>query len=228
MTEYSAIAARDGDLWVVTIPGIGVTQGTDKQDAVHMARDYIATLREIPIEDVTVRVVFPSSVDPDPWDGMVDAAMEIIRRDSGYPSIADMDRDMPVWREQCEEIATAMLTILLGLVESPLEDDGRRCPRCNPDNTCTLWCLDATIAERTPDMIRELFALRRERDDLSAALSISEGNDLVDKYTGLLAEFNALRGERCGVFTCDHLASVHGDLGCEFCSCSNFMRRAPK
>lgn len=226
VTQYHAIATRDGDHWLVQVPGAGkIGYAEDDEGAVSMARFHIAVLHDVPAEGVEVQVTFREPV-PAPWDAMVDAAMEIMRRDSGYPSVADMDREMPAWREQCEEIVTAMLAILLGQVESPLEDDGRRCPRCNPDNTCTLWCFDAMIAEDTPAMVRELFKLRRERDSLTAALGASESNDLVGKYTELLAEFNKLAGERCGVVTCDHLASVHSDMGCEFCPCPRFARKA--
>lgn len=225
MSTYTATARREGDFWVVEIYGVGATQGVDKADAAHMARDYIAIRREIPIEDVRVDITFHEPSDA-PWDAMVDAAMEIIRRDAGYPSVADMDRGIPAWRRQCEEIVTAMLNVLLGSVESPLEDDGRRCPRCNPDNTCTLWCLDSAIAENTPQMIQEVFALRRRCAELAATMEATSYTRVLTQYTELLAEFNKINGERCGAFTCDHLASIHGDMGCEFCSCPNFARKS--
>lgn len=164
MTEYSAIGWREDEFWVVKILGVGATQGTSRADAEYMARDCVAISMEVPIEDVTVSITWREPV----WDQMVNAALEIIRRDSGYPSIADMDKDMPVWRQQCEEIVTAALEALLGAVDSPVDDDGRRCPRCSPQNFCTLWCMDAMIAENTPAMVRELFALQREHERLKA------------------------------------------------------------
>lgn len=118
MNEYNAIATREGDLWVVEFPGIGATQGVDRDDAMHMARDYIATLHEVPIEDVSVTITWREGIDPaEVRARMINAAMEIIWRDSGYPSVADMDRDMPVWRQQCEEIVSVILDPTLAELE---------------------------------------------------------------------------------------------------------------
>lgn len=228
MITYHATVTRDGQFWVVRFPGIGTTQGIGREDAEHMARDFIATKYGIPYDDVRVTIAWCELLEPvaRPWDAMVNAALEIIRRDSGYPSVADMDRDMPVWREQCEEIATAMLTTLLGSVESPGEDTGTRCPRCNPDNTCTLWCLDAMIAENTPGMVQEVFGLRRQVDRLLADIEAINRGELLDRYLLAVDDLNALQGRRCRRHSCDHLDTDHSAFGCARCACTELTRRA--
>lgn len=279
MTEYHATVTREDDMWVIEIDGLGATQARSRDEVESMARDYVAIAREIPASEVEVTITWPEPV----WDRMVDAGMEILRRDSGYPSVADMDREAPAWRAQCEEIVTAALSVALGAVESPTQDDGRRCPRCRPDNSCTLWCFEALIAENAPELVREVFALRRElaaakeeldanrtayykligdRDEsLEAAVGNAimanidagmphvataaimamfayyetpyvderhQGSNLLELYLELAAEFTLLNARRCSRYTCDHLETIHGNIGCDRCSCPELTRTPTK
>lgn len=53
---YTATAAREGRWWVVTVPGVGVTQARSLRDAPAMARDLIAALEDVDVDTVSVDV----------------------------------------------------------------------------------------------------------------------------------------------------------------------------
>lgn len=53
---YTATAAREGRWWVITVPGVGVTQARSFADAPAMARDLVATLEDVDPATVAVEV----------------------------------------------------------------------------------------------------------------------------------------------------------------------------
>jgi hypothetical protein len=55
---YRATATREDGLWVVDVHGVGVTQGYTVDEARHLARDYVATMTEVPLDEVRVDVDF--------------------------------------------------------------------------------------------------------------------------------------------------------------------------
>jgi DNA-directed RNA polymerase specialized sigma24 family protein len=55
---YKATASREGKYWVVDIKGVGVTQGRNAAEATAMARDLIAVMEDIPLDQVQVSVEF--------------------------------------------------------------------------------------------------------------------------------------------------------------------------
>ncbi|RZU48731.1 hypothetical protein EV385_0452 [Krasilnikovia cinnamomea] len=64
--HYRATATRDGHWWAVEIHGlppnmIAHTQGRDLADAAAMARDAVATLFDVDIDDVTIDLAVASS-----------------------------------------------------------------------------------------------------------------------------------------------------------------------
>jgi len=57
MNRYDVVVTRDGKWWMVRIPAIdGLTQARRLEEAPLMARDYIATVLDISVDDVDVDV----------------------------------------------------------------------------------------------------------------------------------------------------------------------------
>jgi hypothetical protein len=56
VTEYAATAAREGKWWVVTVPGVGVTQSRSLVDAPATARDLVSVMLDVPPSAVSVTV----------------------------------------------------------------------------------------------------------------------------------------------------------------------------
>lgn len=59
--EHKATARREGRWWVVEVDGIGATQVRDLRDAEVSARDMVALMCEVPVDDVEVRVSTPDT-----------------------------------------------------------------------------------------------------------------------------------------------------------------------
>ncbi len=57
LKHYDATATRDGRWWLIEVPGIGATQTRTLADAEDQARDLIAAVEDVAVEDVTVAVV---------------------------------------------------------------------------------------------------------------------------------------------------------------------------
>jgi hypothetical protein len=55
--HYDATATRDGRWWLIEVPGIGATQARNLADAEDQARDLIAAVLDVDIDDVAVEVV---------------------------------------------------------------------------------------------------------------------------------------------------------------------------
>ncbi|HWE87956.1 MAG TPA: hypothetical protein VG317_00670 [Pseudonocardiaceae bacterium] len=58
MNTYSATSTREDGWWVVTVPGIGATQGRNTAEAQRMAVDLVSVMLEIPADEVTVDIDF--------------------------------------------------------------------------------------------------------------------------------------------------------------------------
>ena len=54
MSTYRAVAQREGRRWVVTVEGVGVTQGRNLLEAEEMARDLVTAMLGVDEQDVTV------------------------------------------------------------------------------------------------------------------------------------------------------------------------------
>ena len=63
MSSYRATVHREGDWWVIDVDSVGATQAKRLDKVDHMARDLIASMRNIPIDDVTVDVTFDLAPD---------------------------------------------------------------------------------------------------------------------------------------------------------------------
>jgi hypothetical protein len=63
VTTYTATVHREGDWWVIDVDGVGATQAKRLDKVEHMARDLVATMRDVPIEDVQVDVKFDLAPD---------------------------------------------------------------------------------------------------------------------------------------------------------------------
>lgn len=57
MSTYTATAHREGDWWVVDVAGIGATQAKRLDQVEDMARDMIAIMEDVDLDDVHVDVV---------------------------------------------------------------------------------------------------------------------------------------------------------------------------
>jgi hypothetical protein len=55
--HYEATAVRDGRWWLIQVPGIGATQSRTLGQAEEQARDLIAAVLDVDIEDVRVDVL---------------------------------------------------------------------------------------------------------------------------------------------------------------------------
>jgi hypothetical protein len=56
VSSYTATAYREGDWWVVEVEGVGVTQAKRLDQVEHMARDMVAIMLDVDIDDVQVTV----------------------------------------------------------------------------------------------------------------------------------------------------------------------------
>lgn len=56
VSTYRATAHREGNWWVVEVDGIGVTQAKRLDHVEHMARDMVALMEDVSIDDVHVEV----------------------------------------------------------------------------------------------------------------------------------------------------------------------------
>ena len=59
MPTYDVNATRDGRFWMVAVPELdGLTQARYRGEVEAMAREYIATVLDLPVDDIAVRVAF--------------------------------------------------------------------------------------------------------------------------------------------------------------------------
>lgn len=56
VSQYKAIARREGKWWAIEVDGVGWTQSRRLDEAEPMARDLIAAMKNIDVEDVSVVV----------------------------------------------------------------------------------------------------------------------------------------------------------------------------
>jgi len=56
MADYTATAIREGDIWVVDVPGIGTTQADTLDDIHDMAVDLVTAMTHTAAQDVHVEV----------------------------------------------------------------------------------------------------------------------------------------------------------------------------
>jgi hypothetical protein len=57
MAEYTATAVREGDLWVIDVPGVGTTQADSIDDIEKVAVDLVLATTHTAPDDVHVQVV---------------------------------------------------------------------------------------------------------------------------------------------------------------------------
>ena len=57
MAEYTATAVREGDLWVIDVPGVGTTQADSIDDIEKVAVDLVLVTTDTAPDDVHVQVV---------------------------------------------------------------------------------------------------------------------------------------------------------------------------
>lgn len=63
MTTYNAEVVREGRMWVVTVEGVGVTQGRTLAEAGRMADDLVVAMKGEPAEAVAVHVQLPDGLE---------------------------------------------------------------------------------------------------------------------------------------------------------------------
>jgi hypothetical protein len=56
MSDYTATAVREGDRWVIDVPGIGTTQADTLDDIEEMAVDLVTAMTHTAHQDVHVHV----------------------------------------------------------------------------------------------------------------------------------------------------------------------------
>ncbi|MET0764401.1 MAG: hypothetical protein ABWY29_06020 [Blastococcus sp.] len=56
MTDYTATAIREGDYWVIDVPGVGTTQTDSIDDIERMAVDLVTAVTHTAPQDVHVQV----------------------------------------------------------------------------------------------------------------------------------------------------------------------------
>lgn len=54
--HYTATVAREGSWWVITVPGVGVTQARTREDAPAAAADLIAAMLDIDVSETDVSI----------------------------------------------------------------------------------------------------------------------------------------------------------------------------
>ncbi|HEX7657959.1 MAG TPA: hypothetical protein VF444_00660 [Pseudonocardiaceae bacterium] len=59
--KYKATATREGRLWVIDVPGVGVTQGRTVAEAREMTRDLIAAMTDVRLKDVDIDTEWPTN-----------------------------------------------------------------------------------------------------------------------------------------------------------------------
>ena len=60
MTRYTARATREDPFWVIEVEGVGTTQALDLDEAMEMARDLVAAMREVPFEEIDMTLIAES------------------------------------------------------------------------------------------------------------------------------------------------------------------------
>lgn len=98
MSSYRATVHREGDWWVIDVDGIGVTQAKRLDKVEHMARDLVASLRDVPVDDVAVSIRF-------------DLAPDVQRLVAAAKAAADTARDA---QRRATELAQEAFTRLQG------------------------------------------------------------------------------------------------------------------
>jgi hypothetical protein len=56
MADYTATAIREGDLWVIDVPGVGTTHADSLDDVEVMAVDLVTAMTHTDARDVHVQV----------------------------------------------------------------------------------------------------------------------------------------------------------------------------
>lgn len=77
VSTYTATAHREGDWWVIDVEDVGVTQAKRLDQVEHMARDLVAAMRDVEMDDVAVEVLF--KVDPE-LDGLIVATKSAVEQ----------------------------------------------------------------------------------------------------------------------------------------------------
>lgn len=221
MTEYHATATRDGDLWVVHIPWIGTTQGIDRDDATRMARDYIAVLHDIPIEDVTVSITWREPMSPE--------------------QLAELEKDHARLREDLAKIygwarehlgldrdaSTLDVVSLLKRFEHDSEAYRDLLESANPDLTAAVEraiTLNINAGSSAIGTARAAVTAMFRHYETAYVDENHQGSNLLGLYIEPWQEFNLLNARRCLRYACDHLETHHTDSGCERCPCPELTR----
>lgn len=58
MKTYRATAHREDKWWVIEVEGVGATQGRSTAEAQRMAKDLVAIMEEVPLDEVNVEIEF--------------------------------------------------------------------------------------------------------------------------------------------------------------------------
>jgi hypothetical protein len=98
VSSYRATVHREGDWWVIDVDGVGATQAKRLDKVEYMARDLVASMRDVPIDDVEVDVTF-------------DLAPEVERVVAAAKAAADAAR---VAQKRATELAQEAVTRLQG------------------------------------------------------------------------------------------------------------------
>jgi hypothetical protein len=56
MADYTATAIREGDYWVIDVPGVGTTQAETFDDLEPMAVDLVTAMTHTPAQEVHVQL----------------------------------------------------------------------------------------------------------------------------------------------------------------------------
>ncbi len=72
--QFDATATRDGRWWLIEVPGIGATQARSLAGAEDQARDLVAAVLDVDIDEVSVDVL------PDLGDDVLDGVQGVRRR----------------------------------------------------------------------------------------------------------------------------------------------------
>lgn len=60
MTRYTARAMREDEFWIIEVEGVGTTQALDLDEAMEMARDLVAAMRELPHDEIDMTLIAQS------------------------------------------------------------------------------------------------------------------------------------------------------------------------
>lgn len=90
MTRYDATAYRDDRWWIVTVPGIGVTQARTLVDAGPMAVDMVALM--LAVDPATVSVAVRTELDADATEAVEDLQAMAKERDEANRHYEDARR----------------------------------------------------------------------------------------------------------------------------------------